>query len=71
MVVEIVSSQDVGLLQENSAIPFLQFQIVHHESFGVCSFCSEDFYPPVAITLDSPDIGVGKGILYEGKYCDS
>ena len=39
MVVKIISSQDIGLLQKDSAI-FLNFQIVHDKSFGVGSFCS-------------------------------
>ena len=69
MVVKIISSQDIGLLQKDSAI-FLNFQIVHDKSFGVGSFCPENFNPPIAITLDIPSIGVGKGILYEGKYLD-
>ena len=71
MVVEVVSSQDIGLLQKNSSIPFLHFQIVHNKSFGIGGFCPENFDPPVTTTLDIPSIGVGKGIFYQGKYCDS
>ena len=68
MVIEIISSQDIGLLQKNSAITFLYFQIVHNKSFRIGIFCSQYFYPPITITLDIPNIGVGKRNFYEWKY---
>lgn len=60
MVVEVISSQNVGLMQEDISIAFLHFQVVHDESLGIGGLCSADFYPPISITLDSPFIGVGK-----------